>query len=67
MSDEEKAARIRRAANALAGVASACRLTNSERYLEMLAKQINLLMVAMGDTHRHCVDGDGIETIGETP
>ena len=64
MTDEEK---IRQAANTLAGVASACLRNNSHAYMQSLVFQLNRLMVAMGDDHRYKVNGDGIETVGETP
>ena len=68
MTDAEKQAwKIRQAANDLAGVASACQRVNSDAFMQSLVDRLNRLMVAMGDAERYEVNGNGIETVGETP
>ena len=68
MTDAEKQAwKIRQAANALAGVASACQRVNSDAFMQSLVDRLNRLMVAMGDAERYEVKGNGIETVWQTP
>ena len=68
MNDAEKQAKaIRDAANILLGVVSDIQLQITVGHLDAIVKTMNRLLIAMGDSHRYEVKGNGIETVGETP